>query len=589
MLNCIGQLHRKIFILLVASLAVTGVFAEVSSQQTHAKQADELQVKKGSKVAIIGDSITEQKIYSRYMELYMTVCVPQLDLKVMQYGWGGETAPGFANRMEHDILAWRPDVATTCYGMNDGSYRAYEDSIGKRYADGMNRVVSFMKVNDINVIVGSPGVVDTGTWRTNNLNDAVVYNENLKQLSEIAKEIAQKEGFVYSDVHGAMAEVMRNAKAEYGPKYHIAGSDGVHPWQNGHLVMAYSFLKSMGFGEKIAEIRVDIDSNKAQASSGHEILSEDITPEKAVVEIDSSRYPFCFQTDKANDDPWGTVGILPFIGFQDDLNVFELKVANLPSERAMVKWGSESRVFTKAQLEEGINLSSEFLSNPFSNAFEGVEREVAKKQAFETEMVKRVFFTIRDMKYHFEPGEDLDDTKELGEQIIKQYLKRHQKLHDDVKSAFKPVKHTIEIIPEQHAGLVTPKVAPTFIALLPGAVKPEGWLNDWARSAAEGITGHLDERAAVYAEGYKGTSFKALGVGPNGTGWPLEQCAYWLDGLVRLAYILDDEVLIKKAQSRLDLVVDGVLEGGESFVYWQPKDIQQLGAFAHGQGVGGVL
>ncbi len=143
---------------------------------------------------------------------------------------------------------------------------------------------------------------------------------------------------------------------------------------------------------------------------------------------------------------------------------------------------------------------------------------------------------------------------------------------EEVKSGQSKQKH------QPYASSANPKVAPAFIAFSPGSVKPEGWLHDWARTAADGITGHLDERAAVYAEGYKGTSFKALGVGPNGTGWPLEQCAYWLDGLVRLAYILDDEVLIKKAQSRLDLVVDGVLEGGESFVYWQPKDILD-GAF----------
>ena len=60
---------------------------------------DELQVKKGDRIAIIGDSITEQKQYTKFMEAYLLACVPELELKVMQYGRGGETAPGFANRM----------------------------------------------------------------------------------------------------------------------------------------------------------------------------------------------------------------------------------------------------------------------------------------------------------------------------------------------------------------------------------------------------------------------------------------------------------------------------------------------------------
>lgn len=118
-----------------------------------------------------------------------------------------------------------------------------------------------------------------------------------------------------------------------------------------------------------------------------------------------------------------------------------------------------------------------------------------------------------------------------------------------------------------------PKIKPVFISLPPGAVKPLGWLLDWAGAAANGITGHLDEWSPTFGEAWKGKGFKAPGAGPDGTGWPLEQCSYWLDGAVRLAYILNDSSLIKKTSERLDMVVDGVLNGGESFIYWKPKNI----------------
>lgn len=49
-----------------------------------------LLLKKGDRLAIIGDSITEQKIYSRIIETYLTVCVPQLEIQARQYGWSGE-------------------------------------------------------------------------------------------------------------------------------------------------------------------------------------------------------------------------------------------------------------------------------------------------------------------------------------------------------------------------------------------------------------------------------------------------------------------------------------------------------------------
>lgn len=142
---------------------------------------------------------------------------------------------------------------------------------------------------------------------------------------------------------------------------------------------------------------------------------------------------------------------------------------------------------------------------------------------------------------------------------------------------------------EQAKGL---KVEPRFIQLPPGAVRPAGWLADWATAAAEGIVGDLDTRSVTFREAWKGTEFlawrapedKEIYECMSSVGWPLEQGAYWLDGLVRLAYILDDPLLKKKAQARLDPVVAGVLQGGPSLIHWKP--LAQLDHFfenwAHG-------
>lgn len=117
----------------------------------------------------------------------------------------------------------------------------------------------------------------------------------------------------------------------------------------------------------------------------------------------------------------------------------------------------------------------------------------------------------------------------------------------------------------------TPVVAPTFTPLALGQVEPAGWLRDWAVSAREGITGHLDERHPVFRDGWKGTPIKWTGANDDGTGWPLEQSAYWMDGAIRLGFILHDEALVKKIRERLDPVVDGVnkAEFGTTFIYWK--------------------
>ncbi len=111
---------------------------------------------------------------------------------------------------------------------------------------------------------------------------------------------------------------------------------------------------------------------------------------------------------------------------------------------------------------------------------------------------------------------------------------------------------------------------PSFAVLPAGAVEPRGWLQSWAQTAVNGITGHLDEYCATFHEAWRGYGFSALGANADGTGWPLEQCSYWLDGAIRLGYMLGDQKLIQKVAERLDAVVDGVLKGGESFIYWRP-------------------
>ena len=82
-------------------------------------------------------------------------------------------------------------------------------------------------------------------------------------------KVAQQQGVVFANVLDPMIDVMTKAKAKYGREYHLAGGDGVHPDPNGHLVMAYAFLKALGCDGNIGAINVDLGQGKATASAGH--------------------------------------------------------------------------------------------------------------------------------------------------------------------------------------------------------------------------------------------------------------------------------------------------------------------------------
>lgn len=116
-------------------------------------------LKQGDRLAICGDSITEQKMYSRIMETYLTVCVPQLHVAVRQFGWSGEKAPGLQARLENDVLRFEPTIATTCYAMNDHNYQPYKEEYGRIYRDASRSIIRSFKARGTRVIQGSAGTV----------------------------------------------------------------------------------------------------------------------------------------------------------------------------------------------------------------------------------------------------------------------------------------------------------------------------------------------------------------------------------------------------------------------------------------------
>jgi len=419
----------------ILAILLLSCFTGASARETEAPRT--LILKKGQRVAIVGDSITEQKLYSKFIELYLTACLPELDLQCIQLGWGGETAPGFAARMNNDLLPWKPDVVTTCYGMNDGGYRAYEEGIGKRYAQAMADIVARIKKTGATVVVGGPGVVDSKYFQGGG-EKPKVYNDNLKHLSEQAMKIAETEGFPHADVFGAMMAAMEKSKPALGDAYDVGGRDGVHPGPNGHLVMAYAFLKGMGIDGNLGTITIDV-KGAASATDGHKVLGS----EGGKVEIESTRYPFCFTGD--DKSPAGTRSMLPYVPFNADLNRLMLVVKNFEGAKAKVTWGAASRSFTKEELEKGVNLAAEFADTPFAEPFKKLEALIAMKQNFETGMIKTVINQFPRLVDAMGRDKGVEASVEA---LRKQFFDTHEKMGAAVRTARLPVKHTISIAAE---------------------------------------------------------------------------------------------------------------------------------------------
>jgi lysophospholipase L1-like esterase len=414
-------------------LAVLVFFATMASLRALAAEGT---LQPGDYVAVIGDSITEQRLYSLDIENYLLMCKPAADLRVTQFGWGGETAPGFAGRMANDMLRFQTTAATTCFGMNDGGYSPMDPGKRQRYYDGQKSIVNQLKKAGVRlIVVGSPGCVDADTFANHNPEAATMYNKTLAQLRDVARQVAQEEGVVFADVFDPMVAVMTKAKAKYGRQYDLAGGDGVHPNRNGHLVMAYAFLKALGCDGNIGTITVDLSGNKAEATEGHKVLS----CAAGQVELESTKYPFCFYGDPAQNS--ATRGVIEFFPFNDELNRFRLVVSNIGAEKAAVTWGNATKEFSADQLARGINLAAEFLDNPFCEPFRKVEERISGQQAMEVGLVKNLLHLLPDYKRLFpEERQSLD-------RIANGLVQQDKAARDASAAAVQPVKHTIKIKP----------------------------------------------------------------------------------------------------------------------------------------------
>lgn len=126
-------------------------------------------------------------------------------------------------------------------------------------------------------------------------------------------------------------------------------------------------------------------------------------------------------------------------------------------------------------------------------------------------------------------------------------------------STYVRVKQRLEIV-DMKEKMFKPALKMTSSSLAPralqpltlGAIKPRGWLLDQLRLQADGLTGHLDEFWPSVRD--------SRWIGGGCEGW--ERAPYWLDGLIPLAFLLDDDKLKAKAKRWIDHILSRQHEDG---------------------------
>src|ERR1700716_4077574 len=91
-------------------------------------------LKSGDTVVFYGDSITDQRLYATFTETFVVTRFPTLNVTFVHSGWSGDRVGGGGGgkidvRLKRDVFAYKPTVMTVMLGMNDASYRSFEEKI----------------------------------------------------------------------------------------------------------------------------------------------------------------------------------------------------------------------------------------------------------------------------------------------------------------------------------------------------------------------------------------------------------------------------------------------------------------------------
>jgi len=346
---------RWVLFLFIFSLALIGA-AKSGGVQSSSPASSRFHLKDGDRVVFYGDSITDQRLYTTFVETYVVTRFPRLNVSFVHSGWGGDRVTGGGGgpidvRLRRDVIAYKPTVMTIMLGMNDASYRPYDAGLFNTYATGYQHIIEAVKsaLPGIRISVIQPSPFDDVT-RPPNFEGG--YNAVLARYGQYVKELAQRDGLTVADLNTPVVAALEKAKSIDSATAQKIVPDRVHPGPGGHLIMAEALLKAWNAPATVARVEIDAAQKRVTRAENTRVTELETGPGLAWTETDDA-LPMPLNLN----DPVVALALRSSDVVQA-LDQEPLKITGLTAERYKLKIdGEDAGAFSKGQLEEGINLA----------------------------------------------------------------------------------------------------------------------------------------------------------------------------------------------------------------------------------------
>ena len=322
----------------------------------------------GDRVAFVGNSITDGGHYHSYIWLYYMTRFPGEKMWMMNCGIGGDTGEHILKRLDGDVFSKKPNVITLSFGMNDSGYFEYNgenaDEFGNQQVEKCRK--SFLQIEKRLKDASAIRKIMIGTSpydQTSTFNNEVFRNKNnyIRKIVAFQDSAAQANGWEMVDFNAPMLDVNAREQAK-DPAFTLIGNDRIHPDNDGHMYMAYIFLKSQGMsGRPVARFHIDTESGKTNAENC-EISG--LRTDRDVITFNYLAESLPFPLDTIAHGGWGyhrpQADIVKFCPeFMAEMNLEEMKVSGLDTKKSYRVLIDDILIDTIEgfRLKEGINLA----------------------------------------------------------------------------------------------------------------------------------------------------------------------------------------------------------------------------------------
>lgn len=418
--------------------------------------ADSFQIRDGDRVVFLGDSITEQRLYTTYIEAYTLARHPDWKLTFRNVGWGGDTAwlrqrahpdegrlfaatgegldqmveDSVGRGLRRDVLPLHPTFVTVKFGMNDHSYQAFRPDIFRAYARSQTELAKELSAAGARVAFLTPQPIEER--RPDPDND--VRNQSLRKFSDGLKDVAASTGAAFVDQFAPYMGIML-AERMKNPQAFIGGGDAVHPGPAGHTLMAWAVLKGLGATAAVSQAEIEVgEKGKKVTAEGCQISN--LTSENGRVAFDRLDVALPLPVDERAE---AALKLAPIL---DDLSQYQLRVIGLPAGNyEVIVDGVVATKVPAEVLSNGLNLS---------NTPGPVTKQARELLAAVFQKNNLYFHRWRDVQlYTFpgwvgDPGVEMENRRQAELARIDKQITEQE---DRINSLRKPTSHHLEVRP----------------------------------------------------------------------------------------------------------------------------------------------